>query len=64
MTFKGYISRQHTVWCGVCGCWWQVDEHLKRDAVKRCRRQGWKQTRENGWVCHHCKNLNATEKKA
>lgn len=64
MMFKGYISRQHTVWCGVCSCWEQVDENRKQDAIKRFRRNGWKQTRQHGWLCHHCKHLDTTEKKA
>jgi len=53
-SFRGYISRQHTAWCGVCGNWTQVDEHLKSDAEKRFRKDGWKYTEKSGWTCPRC----------
>ena len=56
-SFTGYISRQHTVWCGVCGNWVQVDEQLKKDAIQRFRKLGWSyQGKERGWVCPAHKN--------
>ncbi len=51
-TFCGYISQQHTIWCG-CGRWEQLDE--KREAAIRCwRTGGWKLTKALGWVCPRC----------
>lgn len=52
--FKGYISRQHTVWCGECGNWEQADEHLAKNAQIRFRRLGWRKTKEQGWLCPGC----------
>jgi len=52
--FRGYISRQHTVWCGECGNWEQVDAHLKADAEKLVRRLGWKYIEKSGWSCPEC----------
>jgi hypothetical protein len=55
--FRGYISRQYTAWCGGCGNWEQVDEELKSAALKRLVKRGWRQTKENGWVCPRCMRL-------
>jgi hypothetical protein len=52
--FKGYISRQYTAWCGVCGNWEQVDELKVAHAMKRFRKMGWSCTKENGWTCPKC----------
>lgn len=52
--FKGYISRQHTAWCGACGNWEQVDEQLRAAAEKRFRKMGWKCTKKDGWLCPAC----------
>lgn len=51
---KGYISREHTMWCGLCCHWDQVAEHYMRSAIKYFRDMGWKKTKENGWVCPKC----------
>lgn len=52
--FKGYISRQHTAWCGECGNWELVDEHMKTKAVLIFRKLGWRYTKEHGWTCPKC----------
>jgi hypothetical protein len=54
VTERGHITREHTMWCGVCGNWEQVAEPTKGIAAKWFRRAGWKNTKENGWTCPTC----------
>lgn len=53
LVFKGYISRQHTVWCGGpdCGDWHQEDVHTIADFTRRIRKRGWAHTKKDGWRC-------------
>lgn len=55
MDFEGYISKQYTVWCGVCGNWDQISVNLKKRAIKKWKHAGWKKTK-NGWVCPKCRS--------
>jgi len=52
--FRGYISREHTVWCGVCGNWEQTADGIKKEAERYFRKNGWRYTEENGWTCPKC----------
>jgi hypothetical protein len=51
--FRGYISIEHTVWCGVCGNWDQRSGK-KRRLIKQWLAAGWKRERARGWVCPKC----------
>lgn len=50
----GKITREHTVWCGVCGNWHQIADERKRVCIRQFRKMGWKNTRDRGWVCNRC----------
>lgn len=60
--YKGYISRQYTVWCGVCGQWDQRDNARdKAHMAKLARRSGWSFSKEHGWRCPNCVQAKRTE---
>ena len=61
--FRGYINRQHTIWCGICSNWEQVSEHRKSSAIKAFRGLGWKYTKACGYVCPDCLKQLARERK-
>lgn len=48
---KGYISRQFTVWCGLCHEWFQESCNTQAQAIKYFKRRGWRLTKANGWIC-------------
>lgn len=50
----GYISRQHTVFCGVCGNWDREESELKSKCIKVWKKLGWKLTKDRGWLCPNC----------
>lgn len=52
---KGEITREHTVWCGLCVCWMQRAVRTKTAMAHCARKLGWVFTRKNGWVCPICK---------
>jgi uncharacterized protein YlaI len=52
---EGYISKQYTVWCGICGEWEYVDGNNLTQAGKNARKKEWKYTPVHGWVCQQCK---------
>lgn len=52
--FRGYVSREHTVWCGICGNWAQLAEPKLPAFRKAVIRMGWKSLRKRGWVCPKC----------
>jgi len=52
--WKGHISVQHTVWCGVCNRWEQHDGP-KKECVDEWKREGWRRSRKFGWVCPACR---------
>jgi hypothetical protein len=48
----GYISTQHTVWCGTCDVWEQRDEPgTKKDFIEAILMRGWKRRKEAKWQC-------------
>jgi hypothetical protein len=51
----GYISVQHTVWCGTCERWLQLDEGTKKEMILAIKMRGWKRV-SNGavWQCPWC----------
>jgi len=56
MDGPGYISREHTVWCGNehCGKWDQLAEPKLKDMKAAIREAGWVFTRIDGWLCPNC----------
>lgn len=48
---KGFISCEFTVWCAFCAEWEKVGSVDQTAAVEKFKESGWKQTKENGWVC-------------
>ncbi|ASS66239.1 hypothetical protein [Paenibacillus sp. RUD330] len=52
--YKGWISRDFTVWCGGCTEWQQVSTRRETDAAKEFRVHGWKLTKHRGWLCPNC----------
>ncbi len=53
----GKITTEYTFWCGHGDCcrWDQFSEGKKvSSAIKVARRQGWKRTRSEGWICPDC----------
>lgn len=51
----GYISREHTIWCGACSRWHRnTFEPNKAAMALAMRRLGWIHTKECGWVCPLC----------
>jgi len=53
MICKGYISIEYTVWCGECGNWDQISGK-KKYAKRQWKIDGWKLTRDYGWLCSNC----------
>lgn len=51
---RGIITRQHTIWCGICLNWDQRDYHRKHDAERSWRKSGWRNTARFGWLCPRC----------
>lgn len=58
---KGYISRQFTVWCGLCHEWYQESCRTQAQAIAEFKRLGWKNTKEHGWVCSEHKGTQKTQ---
>ena len=50
---KGQISRETTVWCGLCSLW---NTKPGTGNSSWWRREGWRMTREHGWVCPGCRD--------
>lgn len=50
----GFISTEHTVWCGNCMKWEQVSTSRQQFAEKQFRQNGWRKTKKRGWVCKEC----------
>jgi hypothetical protein len=49
---RGSISTEYTVWCGLCAEWEQFAcLRSKAQAAAEARREGWRHTKENGWIC-------------
>lgn len=62
--YKGYISREHTIWCGGCSHWHTDAHEPTRAAMARVmRKRGWKNTKANGWLCPSCKDKDKDEQK-
>lgn len=47
----GDITREFTVWCALCEAWHQESARTQADAIKLFRSEGWKKTKECGWIC-------------
>jgi hypothetical protein len=54
---KGQIRTTLDVWCGRCGNWENLDAFTKRAAGVIARQKGWQNTRQKGWVCPLCSNI-------
>lgn len=52
--YKGYISREHTIWCGGCPHWTTEAVDTRAELAKLSRKRGWKKTKQYGWLCHTC----------
>jgi hypothetical protein len=52
--YKGYISTEHTLWCGNCAHWVSESSDTKAVMAFYGRKRGWKKTKEMGWVCPSC----------
>ena len=52
MAIQGTITREHTVWCGICSNLEQFGETTKHATRRAARKSGWKFTRKYGWVCY------------
>jgi len=50
-TCVGYISREHTFWCGTCGNWEQFAERHVQVAIVRATARGWMYHPTAGWLC-------------
>ncbi len=50
--FKGYINKYCTVWCGRCIRW--DDVPVNRNPSKQAKLDGWKTSKEFGWLCPEC----------
>ena len=53
--YPGYISTEHTVWCGGCTEWRSESSRTKTIMAKMMRREGWICTKNHGWLCPECK---------
>lgn len=51
---KGEISREHTIWCGLCAEWWRYAARTKSEMTRYATRSGWKKTKKHGWICPRC----------
>ena len=50
----GHISYSFTFWCGdvESDCqWWDMYGGSKKNTIVMARHDGWKKTREFGWLC-------------
>lgn len=52
--FRGYISTEHTVWCGRCDVWDQLAEHTLKGTIQEVQKAGWRRSRKYGWLCPDC----------
>lgn len=46
------ITTEKTIWCGMCAHWDQ--RPYERGLVKIWKREGWRLTRQHGWLCPSC----------
>ena len=51
---KGSITREFTAWCGRCQEWDQIPAPNMSDAVRSFKRDGWENSRKDGWMCPRC----------
>jgi len=49
---RGRVTREATYWCGLCVHWDQQPFQWRLDRVMR--KNGWRMTRDHGWVCPKC----------
>lgn len=52
--YKGYVSKEHTIWCGTCALWVQMPIPTLSRMYKWAKRQGWKRSKAYGWQCPKC----------
>jgi hypothetical protein len=50
---KGNITRQFTVWCGICGDW-EMESASGLDQFIASIEKNWRLSREHGWVHKKC----------
>lgn len=43
------------MWCGLC-TQWVAQARTKQDAREHARAEGWRLTRDDGWLCRECIN--------
>ena len=53
-TYKGYVSTEHTIWCGTCSRMEQVSEPTLRLTHEWAKSVGWKRSKAYGWQCPKC----------
>lgn len=51
---RGVITKQLTVFCGLCDEWMYLTEVKLKPAHNEAKEKGWKLTRKNGWLCPEC----------
>lgn len=55
--YKGFISKEYTIWCGNCAEWWQKSIETKKLMIKIVKKAGWKFKNKLGWICPNCVNV-------
>lgn len=50
----GFISQQHTIWCGICPEWDQLSG-AKKDCLRAWLMAGWERNKTAGYICPKCK---------
>ena len=54
--YIGFISTEHTVWCGGCRLWISKSSNTKADMKRIITKNGWYFSKKYGWLCEKCKN--------
>jgi len=49
----GYISTEHTVWCGDCVTWLQMSQPKMAGMIRAIKESGWKKIK-GSWTCPDC----------
>lgn len=49
----GSITTEHTVWCGTCEEWEQLNTRTKSQTAREARARGWSKSRGK-WQCPSC----------
>ena len=55
---KGKVSTGYTVRCGKCEAQHQLDNMSRKSEFHiQIEREGWRKTREYGWICPACRKF-------